>query len=334
MKKTFDTKLERMLSDSTCSDFLLADAKDADMGFGLAAPGRNRAAGPGDHPFRTLAEYRQAMREITEQGLVDIMLMSASSSEQLAVNERLFDHSAVTPAVRVNDTTDIWLSESGGYTQQPSRPFATTTIQHAQFGRLCESSSETASVNLGLYSITFNNDATLDCEALERYRQFRLEAEAQGFRHFLEVFAPNQPVQPIEEEARFVNDCIARTLAGVPTASRPRFLKIPYYGPRAMEALVRYDTTLVVGILGGSSGTTHDAFRMVSEAKKHGARAALFGRKINNAEHQLTFVRTLRAVADGRLEPADAVRLYHDELKKLAITALRSLDDDLRLTQV
>ena len=30
------------------------------------------------------------------------------------------------------------------------------------------------------------------------------------------------------------------------------------------------------------------------EAKKHGARAALFGRKINTSEHQLTFVRHLR----------------------------------------
>ena len=71
---------------------------------------------------------------------------------------------------------------------------------------------------------------------------------------------------------------------------RPLFLKIVYHGPAAMEALARYDRSLVVGILGGSAGTTFDAFHMLWEAKKYGARVALYGRKINNAEHQLSFV--------------------------------------------
>ena len=93
-----------------------------------------------------------------------------------------------------------------------------------------------------------------------------------------------------------------------------------------------YDSSLVVGILGGSAGTTFDAFQMLWEAKKHGARAALFGRKINNAEHQLSFVKHLRALADGELEPPDAVRSYHSELAKLKITPHRSLADDLRPT--
>ena len=95
---------------------------------------------------------------------------------------------------------------------------------------------------------------------------------------------------------------------------RPLFLKIPYHGPAAMEALARYDRSLVVGILGGSAGTTFDAFHMLWEAKKYGARVALFGRKINNAEHQLTFVKYLRAVADDQIEPAEAVRAYHGDL--------------------
>ncbi len=58
-----------------------------------------------------------------------------------------------------------------------------------------------------------------------------------------------------------------------------------------MEELVAYDPHLVVGILGGSAGTTYDAFKMLAEAKKYGARAALYGRKINSAECQLAFVR-------------------------------------------
>ena len=81
-----------------------------------------------------------------------------------------------------------------------------------------------------------------------------------------------------------------RTLGGVTAAGRPLFLKMVYHGPKAMEELVHYDPHLVVGILGGSAGTTYDAFKLLSEAKKYGGRVALFGRKINNAENQLAFV--------------------------------------------
>ncbi len=42
-----------------------------------------------------------------------------------------------------------------------------------------------------------------------------------------------------------------------------------------MEELVAYDPHLVVGILGGSAGTTYDAFKLIAEAQKYGARAAL-----------------------------------------------------------
>ena len=66
-----------------------------------------------------------------------------------------------------------------------------------------------------------------------------------------------------------------------------------------MEELVAYDPHLVVGILGGGAGTTYDAFKLIAEAKKYGARVALFGRKINNAEYQLAFVEFLRLIADG-----------------------------------
>ena len=39
MQKTLDEKLARILADPSCNDFILADAKDADMAFGVAAPG-------------------------------------------------------------------------------------------------------------------------------------------------------------------------------------------------------------------------------------------------------------------------------------------------------
>jgi len=123
-----------------------------------------------------------------------------------------------------------------------------------------------------------------------------------------------------------------RTLAGVTSRGRPVFLKIPYHGPAAMEALVRYDSSVVVGVLGGSAGTCFDAFHMLWEAKKYGARVALYGRKINHSEHQLTFIRYLRLIADDEIEPAAAVRAYHADLAKLGIRPYRTLDEDLQRT--
>lgn len=73
---------------------------------------------------------------------------------------------------------------------------------------------------------------------------------------------------------------------------------------------------------------------MLWEAKKYGARAALFGRKINNSENQLFFVKILRELADGNLEPAEAVKDYHCQLQEAGIKPHRSLEDDLVLTQL
>jgi hypothetical protein len=195
MEKSLDRKLARILADPACRDFIIADAKDADMAFGLAAPGRSPEYHAGEARFRTLQEYRQLMRDIVRQGLVDIMLMSASSSEVLTLQERLFDGSHVTPAVRANDTTDIWLAAgTGRYGSQASLPFRTATIDHIMCGKVeCEPHERALGADLGLYSVTFNNDAELDRATLEGYKQFRLEAEAKGFRHFLEVFDPNAP---------------------------------------------------------------------------------------------------------------------------------------------
>ena len=264
------------------------------------------------------------MREIVRQGLVDVMLMSASSSELLAIEERLFDDSPVTPAVRANDTTDIHLLAGGTYSDAPSRPFRTVTIEQIM---------RNDGPDLGLYSITPANDVEYDLPMLEAYRAFRLEAESAGFRHFLEVFDPNVPGAVPGNPGRFLNDLIARTLAGVPKAGRPLFLKIPYFGPAAMEELVAYDPHLVPGILGGSAGTTFDAFSLLEEARRHGARVALFGRKINTSDHPLTFVRYLRLIADGELGAAEACRAYHADLERLGVEPRRPLDEDLQPTE-
>jgi len=319
--KTLDAKLASIHADPAAArDFILADAKDADMAYGLAATGTDPVTG---NP-RSLAEFREQIVAIAEQGLVDILLMSVSTSEELTVGRRLFDGSPVTPAARANDTTDLHVLAGASYPEQPSRPFASATIEQI---------TGAAGVDLALYSLTPSGDAALDVAALDSYRGFRGAAHRAGLRHFLEVFRPNVPELAPPDPARFLNDFVARTLAGVPREERPLFLKMPYGGPRAMEELSAYDPHLIAGVLGGSSGTTYDAFFLLEDARRHGARAALFGRKIRDSEHPLSFVRHLRAIADGELDARAACRSYHADLKALGVQPWRPLDDDLQLTE-
>jgi hypothetical protein len=332
MQKTLTVKLASFKESSSNRAFIIADAKDADMAFGIAAPGKAR-----DGSQRSLTDFRDQIREIVAQGLVDIMLMSASTSEIVTIRENIFEHSTVTPAVRANDTTDIHVIRGSGYPEAPSKPFSSATIDHIQSGRsLRPGDDREAYVTLGLYSMTFNNHSERDLESLIAYKAFRLEAEEKKFNHFLEVFGPNVPadVHRIPEAIipSFLNDHIVRLLAGIPSVARPQFLKIPYYGPAAMEEICTYDPSLVVGVLGGSAGTTHDAFELLHSAKNHGARVALFGRKINAAEHQLSFVEHLRRVADDEILPTEAVKSYHSTLARLRIPPHRTIDQDLQLT--
>jgi hypothetical protein len=334
MEKSLDRKLVRIHADPHgCRDFILADAKDADMALAIGAPGWSPEAHSGELRYRSLAEFREIIEQIVEQGLVDIMLMSASTSEVLTIQKRIFDDSPVTPAARANDTTDIHIVRGSRYPAEASLSFRTATLDHIQCGHLdCTPGERHLGANLGLYSITFNNDPVLDREALEGYKRFREEAERKGFRHFLEIFDPNRP-EAVEasQVPAYINDVIVRTLGGVTSAGRPLFLKMVYHGPKAMEELVHYDPHLVVGILGGSAGTTYDAFKLLSEARKYGARVALFGRKINNAENQLAFIRFLRYIADGELSAEEAVRAYHGVLQELGVRPHRPLEEDMRL---
>ena len=212
-----------------------------------------------------------------------------------------------------------------------SAPPASITSSAATSTAIRKSARQGA--NLGLYSVTFNNNLERDLATLERFHAFREEAERKGFRYFLEVFDPNiKEAVKSELLPGYINDMIARMLAGVAPAGRPLFLKMVYHGPKAMEELVRYDPHLVVGILGGSAGTTRDAFQLLHDAQKYGARVALFGRKINNAENQLAFVHFLRLIVERQLDPAEAVRAYHAVLVRLGIRPHRKLEDDLQLT--
>jgi hypothetical protein len=348
--KSLDAKIARLKTDPSARAFIIADAKDADMAFGVRAPGpRSYLSARGEraarfspeiwtraeYGYRNLPEFLDIIREVVQQGLVDIMLMSAYVNEQLTIKEGLFGNSHVTPAARANDATDVWAVRHGCYTAEPAQPFRTALIDQIQCGRIeCDrTSGEFPGANLGLYSVTFLNELEQDRDTLLAFKAFREEAERKKFRYFLEVFDPNvsSGIAP-EKLGEFINDNIIRSLAGVPESGRPLFLKIVYHGPRAMEELAQYDPNLIVGVLGGSAGTTYDAFKLIHEAQKYGARVALFGRKINNAEHQLAFIEMLRLITDEKISPEEAVRAYHAVLAAKKISPKLPLENDLQLT--
>ncbi len=179
VQKSLDLKLSRILSDPSCNDFILADDKDADMAFGVAAPGRSPEHHAQEGRFRTLDEYRELIRQNVRQGLVDIMLMSGSTNAVLTLQERLFDKSHVTPAIRANDATDVWAAQGGAYLREPSRPFRSASLDQAMCGKPeCRPEERRQGADLGLYSITLNNDLGLDHQTLTAYKAFREEAAA------------------------------------------------------------------------------------------------------------------------------------------------------------
>jgi hypothetical protein len=339
--KRLDQKIANIHAGSTSpKDFIIADAKDADMAFGLTAPGpqtgacRN-ACNESEGCWKTLDQYLEQIRSVIAQDIVDIMLLSASNLERLAMQERLFVKSAITPAARANDTSDMWVVRGGKYpTDHPSRSFRTADICHIKYGKITEDCSQPfTGADLGLYSITFTNNIDWDYKTLSDFHDFRLEAERKQFRYILEVFNPNvDPGLPDRKVAGFINDHIIRTLAGVTQVGRPVFLKIPYNGPGPLEELVAYDPGLIVGIMGGGAGTTLDAFQLIHDARKHGARVALFGRKINLSEHPLAFIELLRRIVDGEIPPVEAVRVYHSMLRESGIRPQRVLQQDLQLS--
>ncbi len=320
MSKSLDQKLDRIRTGKyTPADFVIADAKDADMGFGATGPGPV-AGSP--HQLKTKLDYLQAMREMVNSELIDIMLMSASSAEALQ-QDGTFDQTAVTPAVRLNDTSDIWVARHGCYRESASRPFRSALLP-----------AVSDITDLGLYSITYSNNLDRDLESLNAYRAFREELRDSDVRHFLEVFNPAFDIGINEADLGFyINDMIIKTLAGVTRKESPHFLKIQFNGFKAMQELASYDpSNLIVGILGGAKGTTRDTFELVHQAEQAGARVALFGRKINLSESPVLLVSLMRKVIQNELSPADAVDNYHAGLNEAGIKAERSLQQDAQIT--
>src|SRR5258706_12962558 len=173
------------------SDFMIADAKDGDMGPSIWSCGPHRAADGSWSRYRTRAEFLDQIKAIVAQDIVDIMLVSASNLE-LLTEDGTFANSHVKPAIRANDASDIWVVRGGTYNKQPSRPFRSASLSRVINGTLGPSSGAGVRLtDLGLYSITFNHDLDADIRSLEAFAAFRQDAAAVGFKYFLEVFNPN-----------------------------------------------------------------------------------------------------------------------------------------------
>ena len=325
MTKKLDTKLAKIIGGKyRPTDFIIADAKDADMSLGVTAaaprPGNEMgAAGPGIYPTRQ--EYIGDMKALIEQGDIDIMLTSAANGEVLSMKPGQLKK--VTLAVRGNDTTDIWNPRKSNHLGSPSRAFQTVNLKRVR--KFCD---------LVLYSMTFNNDTDADLQSLAAFKEFRMQAGDLGMRYFLEVFNPNAPTNLKEVDyGSFVNDSIVRSLAGVTAAERPLFLKVAFNGGKHLQELTEHDSTLVVGLLGGPSGTTRDTFELLKQGEQAGARVALFGKKIQRAESQSDIVRLMRPVIEGSMTPDKAVEEYHKSLTEKKITPKRSLTVDRQITE-
>ena len=319
----FDAKIARIRAGNyKRTDFIIADAKDGDMGPSMPSCGPKLEKDCSFTRYRTRAEFLNQVKAVIAQDVVDIMLTSASNLE-LLVESGVYAASNVKPAIRANDTTDIWVGRGATYSKHPSRPYRTASL-----------SVNRRHTDLGLYSITFNNDIDADYDSLLAFLDFVEDADDNGFNYFLEVFNPNVDTGIAPELVpHYVNDCICRALAGLTRAQRPQFLKIPFNGPKALDELASYDPSLIVGVLGGGAGTARDTFELIHQAEKYGARVALFGRKINLAEDPLAMVKYMRAVADGDIGPQEAVKAYHGALQSQGQKPLRALETDLEITE-
>ena len=320
MEKSLDIKLEKTRQGKyKPSDFIIADAKDGDMGGGITAFGKLQ-----EDPSRSISftHHLKAMREMTSSKLIDVMLMSVSGAERL-VNDEVFKNSLVTPAVRLNDTSDIWGPRGSKYKIHPAQNFRSARIDKV-----------VKLVDLGLYSITFSNDLKSDLASLNEFHGFLNDISGKNLRYFLEVFNPQIDIGIDQENLPgYVNDCIVRSLAGLTKEDSPLFLKIPFNGPKAMEEICQYNPGhLIVGVLGGGIGTTRDTFELIRQSEKYGARVALFGRKILFAEVPKLIVTMMRAVVQGEMSTGEAVKMYHSQLTKMKISPKLTLEKDLKVT--
>jgi len=263
---------------------------------------------------RTRPQFLQLLREFVADGAIDGLLMTPADAEVLALDEKLFEHSPVTPIVRMNAETGIWNPRFGSYRGQHSLPFPVLPLADAGF---CESVAA-CRVGIGLYSLTLDNDVAHDDAVLQAYLRFAREVgRAQNFAHFLEVFLPNTNRRGMSDEqcGAYVADSIARLSSYLRRAERPLLIKTEYTAPKIWRQLCDFDPTLRIGALGGPRQGPRQTLLLAHEVVKNGGRAVLFGRTIFEEDDPLAMARALRRVLDGKATPDQAHDGYRQALK-------------------
>lgn len=293
---------------------ILVFAGDALAAGGLRGLGKVMDGGKA-RPRKQL-EFLQLCRDLTADGYIDGCLMTPSDAETLAVEERLFTNTVVTPMVRLNAETSIWSPRYGEYRRSPAQPFTTVQVDaHAPEAAYCTTLGDALEchVRIGLYSITLNNDVDADRRTLMTYLEFaRQVGDHPQFDHFLEVFLPNVQLPGLDHEKRgqYVADSIVRTMSYLKKHQRPRFIKTEYTGASTWKELCDFDPNLIIGALGGPRINARKTLELAHNVVVGGGRATLFGRTIFEDENPRAMCKALRAVLDQTASPDEAYAIY------------------------
>ena len=305
------------------------------MAFGIGAPGSSPEAHAGEVRCSTLAEYREQIRADRAAGHGRHHAHVGQHQRCADDPERLFDNSHVTPAVRANDTSDIFIVRGCVYRERagPAVPLGDARPHPMRPRRLRARRAARSARTWACTASRSTTSWTTTSRTLERFHAVPRGGRAQGIPPLPRSLRPEhaRALSTRHVLPHFINDMIARTLAGVGAG---RAAAVP------QDRLSRPEGDGGAGPLRSAPGRRHprrvgaarryDAFKLLAEAQKYGASVALYGRKINNAENQLAFVEFLRLIVDGVIAPEEAVKAYHAVLGKLGIRPHRSLEDDLR----
>lgn len=279
---------------------------------GVQALGLSRTPQP---HYRTRPEFLQLLREMTQDGYIDGLLMTPADAEVLAVQEKIFDHSPVTPCVRMNAETGIWSPRFGQYRQQFSLPFQTVPLSDAAYCEELAGRVTACHVHIGLYSITLNNDVYHDERTLNAYMEFaKAVGKMSTFYHFLEVFLPNVNRKGLSDEqcGAYVADSIVRTMSYLRQRERPLWIKTEFTTPEIWRQLCEFDPTLIIGALGGPRHSARRTLQLAHDVIANGGKVILFGRTVFEEDNPRLIAKALRAVLDR----AQSVEEAHDEYQR------------------
>ena len=241
-----DDKLARIRAgDYAKGDFIIADAKDGDMGPSMRSCGPRRRKDGTQDGFRTRGEFLDSVEAIVRQDVVDVMLTSLSNYEALAARG-VYEGSRVMPAGSAPTTPPTSGCSAAPATRLSPRARSAAPTWRAQ-RRSDASSASTRSPSTTTSTGTTPRSITSRGSARTRRRTTSGTSWRSSTR-------TRRATSPPRDVPGFVSDAMMRCLAGLTKAERPEFLKIAYNGPAALEELAAYDPSVVVGILGRRRG--------------------------------------------------------------------------------